>query len=67
MDRDREFERVYRQYAGLVYRYLHKLGCPPQDAEDVTHDTFVKALLGIDSYRGDCKLSTWLCHIAANT
>lgn len=67
MDREMEFDRVYRQYADLIYRYLCRIGCPPQDAEDVLHDTFVKALLGIDSYRGDGKLSTWLCQIAANT
>ena len=60
MDYDWEFDRVYRQYAGLIYRYLWRLGCPPQDAEDITHDTFVKALLEIDSYRGDSELSTWL-------
>ena len=54
---EKEFERVYRENAPLVYRYLLSIGCPPQDAEDITQETFVKALLNIDRYRGECKLS----------
>ena len=64
---EHQFEQVYREYAGLVRRYLLKMGCDPQDAEDITQDTFVKALLRIDSFRGDSKLSVWLCSIARNT
>ena len=64
---EQEFEAVYRAYASLVCRYLWRLGCPPQDAEDIVQDTFVTALLHIDSWRGEGKLSTWLCQIAKNT
>lgn len=64
---EHEFEKIYREYATLIYRYLISIGCPAQDAEDITQDTFVKALLNIDSYRGDSKLSVWLCQIAKNT
>lgn len=64
---EKEFERVYRENAPLVYRYLLSIGCPPQDAEDITQETFVKALVNIDRYRGDCKLSVWLNQIAKNT
>lgn len=67
MDDNKAFERIYRQYAPIVFHYLQSIGCPPEDAEDITHDTFVKALLHIDSYRGSCKLSVWLCQIAKNT
>ena len=62
-----DFESIYKEYAPQVYRYLLKIGCPPQDAEDITHDTFVKALLHIEQYRGEGKLSIWLCQIAKNT
>ena len=62
-----DFESIYKEYAPQVYRYLLNIGCPPQDAEDITHDTFVKALLHIEQYRGEGKLSIWLCQIAKNT
>ena len=61
------FESTYKEYSKLVYRYLLKIGCLSQDAEDITHDTFVKALLYIEQYRGEAKLSIWLCQIAKNT
>lgn len=61
-----EFEIVYQENAGIVFRYLLSIGCPRQDVEDIIQDTFVKAILSIDSFRGDCKLSVWLCQIAKN-
>lgn len=62
-----EFEHIYRTYAPQIYRYLCSIGCPEHDAEDIVQDTFVKALLHIDSFRGDCRLYVWLCQIAKNT
>jgi RNA polymerase sigma-70 factor (ECF subfamily) len=35
-------------------------------AEEITQETFFRALKGIDGYRGDCKLSVWLFQIAKN-
>ncbi len=67
MREDRQFEAVYQENARLVLRYLRSIGCPMQDAEDVMQETFVKALLNIDTFRGDCKISVWLCQIARNT
>lgn len=64
---EHSFEQVYREYAGLVKRYLLKLGCDGQDVEDIVQDTFVKALLRIDSFRGESSLAVWLCAIARNT
>ena len=61
------FEAVYRENAEKIFRFLVRRGCPPQEAEDLVQDTFVKALLHIEDYRGDCGLSVWLCRIARNT
>lgn len=63
---EQEFGLVYRENAGLVYRYLLSLGCTGADAEDITQETFVRALLSIDSFRGEARLSVWLCGIARN-
>ena len=63
----RQFDSIYRTYAPQLYRFLRSIGCPEQEAEDVVQETFVKALLRIDSFRGDCQLFTWLCQIAKNT
>ena len=60
------FEAVYRQYFADVYKYALALSRDEQTAEEVTQETFFKALTAIDSFRGDCQLRVWLCQIARN-
>ena len=36
-------------------------------AEEITSETFFKAINSIDSFRGDCDMRVWLCQIAKNT
>ena len=36
-------------------------------AEEITQETFFKALNSLDSFDGKCKVSVWLCQIAKNT
>lgn len=62
-----EFEEVYRRYFRDVYRYCLALTRDAQTAEEVTQETFFKALKGIDRFDGTCKLYVWLCQIAKNT
>ena len=39
----------------------------PALAEEITQEAFFKALKNIAGFKGNCKLSTWLCKIAKNT
>lgn len=61
-----DFEQIYTEYFDVVYRYIFSLCRNETVAEDITQDTFVKALKSINSFKGDCKLSVWLCQIAKN-
>ena len=61
-----EFEAVYRQYFADVYRYALALSRDAHTAEEVTQETFFKALTAIDGFRGQCPLRVWLCRIARN-
>lgn len=61
------FEQVYSEYYDIVYRYVLSLCRDESWAEEVTQEAFFKALKKIASFRGDCKLSVWLCEIAKNT
>ena len=36
-------------------------------AEELTQEAFFKALKNIGTFRGECRLSVWLCQIAKNT
>lgn len=61
-----DFEGVYRRYFADVYRYVLALSRDEPTAEEVTQETFFRALSAIDTFRGDCQLRVWLCRIARN-
>lgn len=55
---------VYNEYAGQVYKYLLSLCHNPDTAEELTQETFYRAVKSIKNYDGSCKLYVWLCQIA---
>lgn len=57
-------EDIYKEQAQTVYRFLYSHTCDADLSEELTQETFVRALKGINSYNGNCKLSVWLCQIA---
>lgn len=61
-----DFEAVYRRYFADVYRYALALSRDESTAEEVTQETFFRALSAIGEFRGDCQLRVWLCQIARN-
>lgn len=50
----------------MVFGFLLQLTCDRNLAEDLTQDTFVKAIVNIKKFRHDSKFSTWLFAIANN-
>ena len=62
-----EFEEVYRLYFQDVYKYALSLTRDEHTAEEITQETFFKALRSIDQFDGRCKVYVWLCQIAKNT
>ncbi len=61
-----EFEQVYQAYFSDVYLYARSLSGDASLAEDITSETFMKAMEAIDSFRGTCEMRVWLCQIAKN-
>ena len=62
-----DFDKIYAEYYSEVYKFVLTLCQNPTLAEEITQESFFKALKSIDSFNGNCKLSTWLCIIARNT
>lgn len=60
-------EEIYNEYFSDVYKYIFALCRNEFVAEEVTQETFFKAIRNIDKFKGDCKLYVWLCQIAKNT
>lgn len=61
-----EFEELYAQYYLRIYRYTLNLCKNPSLAEEITQDTLFRAYKSIDSFKGECSISSWLCSIAKN-
>ena len=61
-----EVEKIYKLYFNDVYRYIRKLSGDEHIAEEITADTFFKAMKGLDNFRGECDMRVWLCQIAKN-
>ncbi len=61
-----EFEEIYRTYFDDVYRYIRRLSGSESIADEITSETFFKAMRSINSFRGSCDIRVWLCQIAKN-
>ena len=61
-----EFEKIYTTYFRDVFLYICRLSNDEHIAEEITSETFFKAMNSIDSFRGDCDIRVWLCQIAKN-
>ena len=61
-----DFERLYETYFNDIYLYILRLSRNEHLAEEITSDTFFKAMKSIDGFRGECDVRVWLCQIAKN-
>jgi RNA polymerase sigma-70 factor (ECF subfamily) len=60
-----DFEKVYEEFHPKILRYLVRMA-GEQVAEDIAQETFVKVNRGLENFKGDSKLSTWVYRIATN-
>ena len=63
----REFEEIYSKYYKSIYCYLLSMIKDSYIAEEITQETFYKALKNINKYDEKYKMFTWLCNIGKNT
>ncbi|MDR0530813.1 MAG: sigma-70 family RNA polymerase sigma factor [Oscillospiraceae bacterium] len=57
-------EEAFRAHGEMVYKYLMSLCHNPGCAEELTQETFYRAVKNWSRYDESCKLTTWLCQIA---
>lgn len=60
------FSIVVRKYQERLYWHIRKMVLSHDDANDILQNTFLKAWKGIDNFRGDSLIPTWLYKIATN-
>jgi RNA polymerase sigma-70 factor (ECF subfamily) len=54
------FAGLVDRHKDRVYGMLMRLACDPQVAEELAHETFVRAYQGLHNFRGDSQFGTWL-------
>lgn len=62
--KENHIEQLYKDYARKIHSYLFYLCKDNHMADDLTQETFYQAMKSIDKFRGECKVSVWLCQIA---
>jgi RNA polymerase sigma-70 factor (ECF subfamily) len=62
----RAFNLLISRHQDKVFNAVYRMVGNYEDARDLTQDAFVKALAGLDSFRGDAGFYTWVFRIAAN-
>ncbi|WP_048600839.1 RNA polymerase sigma factor [Rubeoparvulum massiliense] len=62
-----ELEEIYNNYFKDVYFFIYSLSKDKHIAEDLTSETFIKAVKSIESFKGNCDIKVWLIQIAKNT
>lgn len=62
-----DFEEIYKTYFKSVYKYIRQFSGNEHIAEEITSETFFKAMQSADKFRGECDVRVWLCQIAKNT
>lgn len=61
-----DVEALYNTYFHDVYLYLCSVSRDESLAEELTQETFFRALKTAGTFRGDCDVRVWLCQIAKN-
>jgi RNA polymerase sigma-70 factor (ECF subfamily) len=58
-----EWRAFYDQHLPLVYRLARRLGVAESEVGDVCQEVFLRVYRGLDGFRGEAQLSTWLYRI----
>ncbi|MGM9552888.1 MAG: RNA polymerase sigma factor [Faecousia sp.] len=61
------FEALVLQYQTPIYNLCLRITGNPEDAADMTQESFLKAWRSLDSFHFEAAFSTWLYRLASNT
>jgi RNA polymerase sigma-70 factor, ECF subfamily len=60
------FEEIVTRYGPRIFRLAQRITRNYEDAEEVSQDSFTRAFLHMETFRGDARFSSWLSRIAIN-
>ncbi len=60
------FSELVTEFQPLVYSVTLRIVRDPEEARDMTQETFLRIYRHFDRFRGEASLKTWVCRIAVN-
>lgn len=60
------FSQLIKKYQQKIYWHIRKMVIDHDDADDVVQETFIKVWQGLQNFRSDSQLYTWIYRIATN-
>jgi len=65
-DKEAVFSLLVKKYQERLYWHIRRMVISHDDTDDILQNTFLKIWKGLDNFRGDASLYTWLYRIATN-
>src|SRR3954464_1402944 len=65
-EKERAFTGIIKKYQEKLYWHIRRIVVEHEDANDVLQNMFIKVWNGLDNFREDSQLYTWLYRIATN-
>ena len=59
-----DITEIYNKYGKMLYKYIFCLTGNEDISEEIVQETFLVAVKDINKFKGNCKISTWLCQIS---
>jgi RNA polymerase sigma factor (sigma-70 family) len=64
--KERAFTSIIKKYQEKLYWHIRRMVVEHEDANDVLQNMFIKVWKGLENFREDAQLYTWLYRIATN-
>src|SRR5579862_2668821 len=64
--KEKAFTLLIEKYQQKIYYHIRRMVKSHEDADDVMQNTFIKVWNGLENFRADSQLFTWLYRIATN-
>lgn len=65
-DQKKGFKMLMDAFQEPIYYYIRRLVVSHEDAQDVLQEVLIRVYRGLDGFRGESSLSTWIYRIATN-
>ncbi len=66
LKKERAFTAIIKKYQERLYWHIRRMVVDHEDANDVLQNMFIKVWKGLENFREDSQLYTWLYRIATN-